>query len=286
MIKDRQSKIAKLKKYFEKREDVVMAFLFGSQAKERAHSGSDWDIAVYFKPEVEKVEWEEHGREYPEEDRVWSDCADILKTDNVDFIVLNRATASIADAAIRGIPLVVKDWGTWLRFMLIITRQAEDYRQFVDEFYAISQRSASLTPQDREDLKRTLDFLDSELESYATFKVMTGQEYETNIDQRRNVERWAENIVNAAIDTAKIILGSNKKLIPESYRVTLQRSVWALNLPEDFIEKFEKWVKLRNVLAHEYLDIKWKRINDFIQNSEPYFKKFIEAAKNFLETSR
>jgi len=57
-------------------------------------------------------------------------------------------------------------------------------------------------------------------------------------------------------------------------------------LSNDFIEKFEKWVKLRNVLAHEYLDIKWKRISVFIRESEPYFKLFVEAAKKFLEKNK
>ena len=58
---DREQKIQRLKEYFEKRGDVVMAFLFGSQAERQVHTESDWDIAVYFKPEVERVEWEEHA---------------------------------------------------------------------------------------------------------------------------------------------------------------------------------------------------------------------------------
>lgn len=40
---------------------------------------------------------------------------------------------------------------------------------------------------------------------------------------------------------------------------------------------------LRNILAYEYLDIKCKKISDFIQTGEQYFKSFVEAAKKFLE---
>ena len=43
-------KVAQLKKYFETREDILMAFLFGSYAKGQTHSHSDIDIAVYFRP--------------------------------------------------------------------------------------------------------------------------------------------------------------------------------------------------------------------------------------------
>lgn len=79
---------------------------------------------------------------------------EILKTDNVDLIVLNRAPASIAASAIQGAPLVIKNYDLWLDFMLIITREAEDYRRFVNEYYTISQRSASISPQDEENLKK------------------------------------------------------------------------------------------------------------------------------------
>ena len=41
-----------LKEYFEKRDDVLMAFLFGSYAKATTHKESDVDIAVYCVPLV------------------------------------------------------------------------------------------------------------------------------------------------------------------------------------------------------------------------------------------
>jgi len=281
-----EQKIKKLTEYFKRRDDVVMAFLFGSQAAKRSHSGSDWDIAVYFKPQKSAVEYEEYGREYPEEDRVWGDLIDILKTDNVDLLVLNRAPASIAETASAGLPLVIKDWNLWQRFRRIITLEAEDYRSFVSDFYAISQRSASLTPRDAEDLRKSIDFLEEQLRLYEIYCKTKQDEYEKEVRKRNEIERWVENIVNVSIDISKIILGSQKKLIPDTYRGSLQHAIWELKLPDDFIEKFERWVKLRNVLAHEYLDIKWKRILDFIQNSEPYFKSFADAAKKFLEKNQ
>lgn len=276
----------KLKEYFEKRDDVKMAFLFGSRVKGTARNVSDWDIAIYFTPVSDSIEWEESNRDYPAENEVWGACIDILQTDNVDLVVLNRAPATIADTAMRGKPLVIKDRNLLLRFMLIVTREAEDYRQFVSEFYAISERSASLTQEDAENLKRTIQFMGAQLALYPDFVNLSGMEYEEDPHKRNDVERWIENIINAAIDIAKIIMGSEKKLIPPSYRETMRSAVFTLKLPEDFIEKFERWVKLRNVLAHEYLDIKWKRISDFIKNSEPYMNSFTEEAKKFLNQNQ
>lgn len=64
-------------------------------------------------------------------------------------------------------------------------------------------------------------------------------------------------------------------------RILCDRTTFALSLKNP--HALEKWVRLRNVLAHEYLDIKWKRINDFMHTSEPPIRAFIDAAKKFLE---
>lgn len=277
--------INNLKEYFRENEDVVMAFIFGSRAKENVRPGSDWDIAVYFTPREGYLEWEEQDREYLIEDSVWSDCVEILKTDDVDLIVLNRIAASIAATAIRGIPLVVKDYGLWLKFMLIITQEAEDYREYVDDYYAISQRSASLTPQDRESLKKTISFLEEQMSIYSYFNDFSERDYTNDIHKRNDVERWIENIVNSSLDLSKIILASQKKIIPDTYSDSIKQAIWFLELPQDFVERFQRWVKLRNIFAHEYLDIKWKRISDFIQNSQEYFQALMEAAKGYLANS-
>lgn len=52
---DREQKIEQLKDYFAERDDIVMAFLFGSRAKSRSQALSDWDIGVYFTPESASV---------------------------------------------------------------------------------------------------------------------------------------------------------------------------------------------------------------------------------------
>ena len=64
---------------FETREDVITAFLFGSQAKGYARAASDWDIAVYIRKENRE---REHA--------IWKDIEDIVGRE-VDLVVLNRA---------------------------------------------------------------------------------------------------------------------------------------------------------------------------------------------------
>jgi len=119
-----------LEKYFEKRKDIAFAFLFGSQARELALPSSDVDIAVYFYPKRRKpLEFEEEVY-YENEGRIWTDLERLLKRE-VELLVLNRAPSTVAASAIRGIPLIIKDWGLYLDFMEIITAQAEDFRNLL-----------------------------------------------------------------------------------------------------------------------------------------------------------
>lgn len=128
-----KSLIDKLKEYFKNHEEVAFAFLYGSQARGDANKLSDIDIAVYFYPKNRfPIEFEE-SIFYPAEDKIWSDLETLLN--NVELLVLNRVSASVAASAIRGIPIVIRDYGLYLDFMGIITREAEDYREILIKDY-------------------------------------------------------------------------------------------------------------------------------------------------------
>lgn len=114
---ERSKIIESLKEYFENSANVLMAFLFGSLAKNMQCSESDVDIAVYLKDEGK---WE----------KVWNDVEDILNKD-IDLVILNNARATIAWSAIkRGIPLSIKDRKLFIEFMLEVSREAEDFIDF------------------------------------------------------------------------------------------------------------------------------------------------------------
>jgi uncharacterized protein YutE (UPF0331/DUF86 family) len=277
-----KEKIELLKDYSSQNPEIVMAFVFGSRIEDRLHAGSDWDIAVYFTPQGGKIEWEDEGREYPEEERVLGDCINILKTDNVDLIVLNRASARIAETAIRGMPLVIKDRRLFLEFMLIVTKEAEDYRRTSREYAEIYWRSKSLSEKDVEALERRSVFIDTELSALPEYAGLTWDEYQKNHHKRREVERLIENLMNAAIDVAKIILASEKRTVPSTYREMLRLLGTVVPFSRNMAERLSGWAGLRNILAHEYLDLRWKPIHDFLEHGESHFRTFLQAAKEFL----
>lgn len=279
-----KKELKQLKRYFSGRPDVLIAFLFGSQAKDTAGKISDWDIAVYFKPQGQgQVEWEEVDKDYSQEYKIWDDLVDILKTDNVDLVVLNRAPSNIAASVVsEGIPIVIKDRKVFLDFVLLTMRQAEDYTNFVDSYYEISQRCTSLGPRDKEKLKRIADFLEQEISFYDYFCAFSFVDYQ-DAHKRRDIERWVENMINSALDVGEVILASEKKKIPDYYKDVFVQ----LRLLPEFnsmdVERFTGWVKLRNILAHEYLDIKWQKVHSFVKDSSTHFRGFLESTKKFLK---
>lgn len=131
--------VARLRGYFEESEEVVMAFLFGSWAKGSERSDSDVDVAVYFHPKDGLMEWENPAAHYESEGEIWSDLERMLGRD-VGLLVLNRAAPTVAESALRGIPIVVKDRGLYLDFLVRVTYEAIDFRHWMEDYWRLKER--------------------------------------------------------------------------------------------------------------------------------------------------
>jgi len=277
----KQKEIKKLKKYFEEQSDIVMAFVFGSQAKGLNRRVSDWDIGVYFKPK-EYLELETEG-DYPNESKIWPDLVDILKTDEVDFVVLNRARPDLVYNVLReGFPLVIKDRNLYLDLLCKVSYEAMDWWDFVYEFWKIKEEAKSFTIEAKKNIIERLDFLAEQFKDLEKFKKMTWSDYRDDRDNRRNIERWIENLVIASLDIAKIILASEKKEIPQSYKDTL-KVFTAIYIDSSIADRFSGFTEFRNIIVHEYLDIKWKKIANFIKEAEKLYPTFIEKVKKIVK---
>jgi uncharacterized protein YutE (UPF0331/DUF86 family) len=140
----------------------------------------------------------------------------------------------------------------------------------------------AILPEDRERLIRYIDFMESELSDFQKFSNVDWKAYQEDRDLRRNLERWVENLVNCSIDIAKVILVSEKRRIPSTYKEVLKELGATPYFDEGFGEAISRWAGLRNILAHEYLDTRWDSIRRFIQSSEPTYHKLIERIKLLL----
>jgi len=71
--------------------------------------------------------------------------------------------------------------------------------------------------------------------------------------------------------------------LPDTYKdIVLSISI-VKELNIDSVESLAGWVRVRNIVAHEYLDIRWSSIKKFISETEPLFRNFLEKTKKYLE---
>lgn len=129
MMDEDKEKRESLRDYFSQKKGVELAFLFGSAAKGRMLSESDVDIAIWLK-----------DPQNPEEiNRLWGELEDMLKKE-VDLVLLNRASPTIAWAALRGYPLWIQDYRLYLNLLLEVSREAEDFQDFVIDLWQWRRR--------------------------------------------------------------------------------------------------------------------------------------------------
>lgn len=278
--KNNQEETRLLKEYFAQKDDVLMAFVFGSYVRGQEMAESDFDVAVYFKAEKGVME---HKCDLDIESQIWSDLSAIVKKE-VDLVCLNNAPASLVSSVVtEGIPLAVKDEKLFWEIYLKKSSETEDFLGFLEDFRRIKQDAKSLTKEARERLTLRIDYLKDELGDLERFKSLSWEEYTKDRDKRRLIERWAENILNATIDIAKIILASEKKLMSRTYEEALRDFGIFSGLNLDEAKQFAKFAELRNILAHEYLEILYTRITNFIDKSPPLFKKILDSLEDYLE---
>lgn len=140
-----------------------------------------------------------------------------------------------------------------------------------------------MTQEFKDRLVRHLNFLEEEIKDYTQFKNLSREEYLTNRDKRRNVERWIENIINSTVDISRVILAAEGIVIPDTYRriVAMISAVNGLETVE--ADRLSNWIRLRNIVAHEYLDIKWNSISRFVNETDLLYKNFIEIIKQYVK---
>ena len=254
-----------------------MAFIFGSFVRGLNTESSDIDIAVYLK---------NYGRELKieKESDIYFDLVKILKTDNLDLVVLNYANPTLAYNILQNsYPLVIKDKGLYLDFYLKVSNEAEDFLNFMEHYLKIKLLSKSITKEAKSRLILRIDYLLTYLQEKKKFLKIDINTYKNNPDQKRNLERWTENIINATIDISKIILASEKKQMPKSYKEALFDFGLFFGLNEEDTKKFSSIADLRNILAHEYLDILYERIRDFLINILPIYERLLNFLEKYLE---
>jgi predicted nucleotidyltransferase len=100
-------------------DDVVFALLFGSRAKGATRTDSDWDVGVYLSPQLTPK------KRFDTRLKLIVDLQDL---GTVDLVILNEAPPLLAQRALQGTRLLVKDRTAYVRFFVKTQAEAEDER--------------------------------------------------------------------------------------------------------------------------------------------------------------
>ena len=240
---------------------LTFAVLFGSAVSGRLRPDSDVDVAIYG-TSAGRLEIEQE-REIDRETEIQIALERVTQR-NVEILVLNRAPATVCAAALTsGRVVLMRDGAFYTRYFLAVTSVAIDFLQTEREYRATRERSRSLSPLDRSRLERIVDFIDLELQDRERFRGVNQHRYRSDRDLRRNLDRWVEILINAAIDIGKIVLSSTQRPIPYTYGQILGE----LEALPDFTAlsgRLQPLAALRNLMAHEYLDLRFGRITRFV----------------------
>ena len=116
--------ILKLQQVLEKQANLELAVLVGSQAENRAHSGSDWDVAIQWKRELSTFE------NLGSSETLRRELARVLKLEESMVDLINLPSAGLAMRALvaeNGIPLKGEDSLEWNHFLSRTWRELEMY---------------------------------------------------------------------------------------------------------------------------------------------------------------
>jgi uncharacterized protein YutE (UPF0331/DUF86 family)/predicted nucleotidyltransferase len=261
---------------------VSFSFLFGSAIQGRLRDDSDLDVAVYVDADgTLEVEAE---RDVPEDADVQI-ALERATGRNVDLLILNRAPATVCSAALlTGEAVLVRHEQLYARYFLAVTNVAIDFLATEREFREIAARSRSLTEIDRERLARILEYVEEEMSDRPEFEGVGLPRYRNDRGLRRNLDRWVEMLINAAIDIAKIVLSSEHKPVPRTYGQILE-DLESTAPFDELAGRLKPLAPLRNTMAHEYLDLRFGRVRKFVTEGADAVADLARVARSWMTES-
>jgi len=129
-MKSMETLSEKLRGYFIQRDEIRLVYIFGSIAKGCANKLSDVDIAVFIS--------EDSTKNYPYGYRaqIITDLMKILKTNNVDLVVLNRASPFLRFQVLRyGKLIFCRSKLERIRFQVKTFNEYNDTKRLVDFYF-------------------------------------------------------------------------------------------------------------------------------------------------------
>jgi len=141
-----------------------------------------------------------------------------------------------------------------------------------------------LKQSDRSKLIPHIAYLEKELAFLSEYaREIDWRAYQSQRSKRLELERWVECLINATLDISKMLLAIRGEEIPETSREVLFQIGSGVYDSEEDAESFSELAKIRNTLAHRYLDTKWHDIKRFLEIAPKLLSPFLKFIKQEVE---
>jgi uncharacterized protein YutE (UPF0331/DUF86 family)/predicted nucleotidyltransferase len=256
----------------ERDENVLLAYLFGSTARDATQPVSDLDIAVLLKDNsFEK-----------QADILWRIAkASHTSEDRIDLVDLSRAGPHLKYNILReGIKLIDKGFEEQLIRELI-----EHYPETRENLNIVLRTWLKEDP--RIDQAIVSGRLDEILKNAAVIRERYAHKPLEWIlaDPERTLalERSIERIIEAMTDICRHVVSAKRLGLIETLAEYPLRLTQHQLMPKDVAEKIAELIKLRNIFAHRYLEIDYTKLHVKAQETaEQIVPQFVRWAKELL----
>lgn len=127
-----------------------------------------------------------------------------------------------------------------------------------------------------------MEFAKAELADLREHRALDYATYQADRVLRRNLERMIENICNAVCDTGKIMLAQYDVPMPDTYRDIFVKLAAVGATSAGLSQRLGDAIRVRNILAHQYLDLKWEYIKGFLAPGMESVECFLRQTEDWL----
>ena len=127
-----------------------------------------------------------------------------------------------------------------------------------------------------------MQYVRLELNDAALYRNPDVKRYSADGHYRRGMERWIENLVNASIDIAKIVLTSERAAVSQTYRGQMEQLGHVPGFVTVSMDLAHN-TRIRNALAHEYLDLRYAEVKAGVETAVKVYRGLVDLVEKWME---
>ena len=276
--------------------EVVLAYLYGSQARGDARPLSDVDVAVQFTPDLPRRE------RFSQMGRLTSDLCRLLQRDDVYVVDLDtippllchriylnhRTLYCPAVAGLRPSHMVRVLFETRALRRYVATRPLRRIRwhyvvRRITQGRYGQLESETQTMVDVQVIQQRLGALEEFVSRLEEMRSCSLEKWREDVVARYATERELEVAIQRVLNIATHVLTADFAIPADDYAGVIRALGKAGVLPADFAERFTGIVGFRNVLAELYVEVDPVKVYEHLQRDPDDIRFFARCIVEYLE---